>query len=75
MIPNKTWNALLIAIVITTVIAGMVGSLWLYSYSIYFRIIDIKNQIYITLESESIKNKQFIDYVTDPINYHGDVSR
>lgn len=72
MLKNNTWNAVLFSIVITTVVASLIWSMALYSYSIYFRIIDIKNQVYITLESESIKNKQFIDYITDPINYNWD---
>lgn len=66
---NNKWNAIIFSVVITTIMAWLIWSTALYAYSIYFRIIDLKSQIYLSLNAESIKNKQFIDYLTDPINF------
>lgn len=65
---NKKANAIVFVVVITTVIAWMIWSMSLYAYSVYFRITDLKSQIYLTLKWESIKDKNFLDYITDPIN-------
>lgn len=65
---NTKWNIMVVVVVITSVVAWMVWSISLYTYSIFFRVLDLKSQIYLTLEGDSIKNKQIIDYLTDPIN-------
>lgn len=65
---NKKANAIVFVVVITTVIAWMIGSISLYTYSIYFRVVDLQSQIYLSLKWESIKDKNFLNYTTDPIN-------
>ncbi len=66
---NFKWNAIIFSIIITTIIGWLVWSVTLYTYSIYYRIIDLQSQVYLALEWEVIKNKQIIDYLTDPINF------
>lgn len=65
---NKKANAIVFVVVITTVIAWIIWSISLYTYSIYFRVINLQSQIYLSLKWESIKDKNFLNYITDPIN-------
>lgn len=65
---NITWNALVFVIIITTILTWLVWVIWAYTYSIYYRIIDMKSRIYLDLVWDSLKDKFFIDYLTDPIN-------
>lgn len=69
MFTRNDWNTIIVTVIITAIIWGFVGSIIAYTYSFYYRVIDIQSQMYLSIEAENINDKQFIDYLTDPINF------
>lgn len=66
---NNSWTVIVFSIVITTVLWALLSSVWAFIYWLYIQVIDFKDQMYLSLKSESFLEKQLVDYVNDPLTY------
>lgn len=68
----KKWNALIFIVIITTIIWWLIWSISIYTYSIFYNIDDLRSQVYLSIKSKWIKEREILDFTTNPINYSSD---
>ena len=66
---NKSGNVIVLSVFISIVLVSIVLNAWLFIYNLYGQIIDLKDQMQISIHADSFANKKLIDYINNPLMF------